>query len=183
MHTRSADPAQPLLAPTEALGLGAHAAATTALANASRATRAVAQREGFSIGSLHLMVRYEDGSELADMPSVCRLPNAPAWFLGMANLHGSLVPVFDPAARWGTAHDRASKPMLLVLGHGERRAGLVIDGLPVRLKPSDEDKLEAAAEPPALAGCVSGAHRIDGLDWLDLQCAALLERLERELSE
>ena len=58
-------------------------------------------REGFRIGSLHLMVRYEDGNELIDMPPVYRLPNAPAWFLGMTNLHGTPVPAWDLAHFFG----------------------------------------------------------------------------------
>lgn len=171
----------PLLAPTAALSLGTHAAAGSVVAHAH--SGAVVQREGFRIGALHLMVRYQDASELADLPGICRLPNAPAWFLGMANLHGSLVPVFDIAARWGTAHAESGKTMLLVLGHGERRAGLVIDGLPVRLKPTAQDRLDDGAPPPALAGCVLATHRIDGTDWIDLDCDALLRRLEQELTD
>jgi purine-binding chemotaxis protein CheW len=170
-----------LLVPTDALTRSV-AALHTASATAPRELGA-SQREGFHIGSLHLMVRYEDGSELAEMPPVSRLPNCPSWFLGMTNLHGALVPVFDPAQRWGTAHDSGARPMLLVLGHGDERAGLVIDGLPVRLKPTQADRLEDAAVPLALHGCVSATHRIGGADWMDLGCAALLERLQHELAE
>ena len=171
------------LAPSEALLAGAAAhAAPHIFADAARERDAV-QREGFRIGALNLMVRYEDGSELAEMPPVCRLPNAPGWFLGMTNLHGTLVPVFDPAARWGTSHGEGARNMLLVLGHGEQRAALVIDGLPARLKPTPEDRLQDAPEPSALAGCVGATHRIDGDDWMDLNCAALLERLQRDLAE
>jgi purine-binding chemotaxis protein CheW len=170
-----------VLVPTEALTRGA-AAVHLGSAAGPRELDA-SQREGFRIGSLSLMVRYEDGSELAEMPPVCRLPNSPSWFLGMTNLHGTLVPIFDPAQRWGTAHDGTARPMLLVLGHGEQRAALVIDGLPVRLKPRAGDRLEDAPVPPALQGCVAATHRIDGTDWMDLGCAALLERLQHELAE
>src|ERR1035437_4012618 len=51
-------------------------------------------RQGFRIGELCLMIRYEDASELSEMPDIHRLPNAPDWFYGMANLHGKLIPVF-----------------------------------------------------------------------------------------
>jgi hypothetical protein len=43
--------------------------------------------------------------------------------------------------------------------------------------------LQDAPEPAALSGCVAATHRIDGADWMDLNCAALLERLQRELAE
>jgi twitching motility protein PilI len=170
--------------PTEALRAGIDAAAAqAAAASASPVRAATSQRQGFRIGSVHLMVRYEDGSELAEVPGVCRLPHSPAWFLGMTNLHGGLVPVFDLARKWGTQHDAALSPMVLVLGHGEQRAGVVIDGLPRRLKPTSEDRLEDANEPAALAGCVGDVHRIEGIDWIDLNCAALLERLQQQLAQ
>ena len=174
--------ANALLLPTEALLGGADASAAVQLAPQSQQDRRSSQREGFRIGALRLMVRYEDGNELADMPPVSRLPNAPAWFMGMTNLHGTLVPVFDPATRWGAVHDSTARPMLLVLGHGQQRAGLVIDGLPVRLKPTAQDRLHDAPEPIALSGCVAATHRIGDTDWIDLNCAALLERLQRELA-
>jgi twitching motility protein PilI len=171
----------PLL-PTQALLRGADASAHRGDSVGWQDSRQ-SQREGFRVGALNLMVRYEDGNELVEIPPVSRLPNAPAWFLGMTNLHGALVPVFDPAQRWGTTHQAAARPMLLVLGHGELRAGVVIDGLPVRMRPTPENRLRDAPEPPALAGCVSATHRIDEADWMDLSCAALLERLQHELAE
>lgn len=139
------------------------------------------QREGFQIGNLCLMIRYEDGSELTEMPKVFRLPNAPAWFLGITNLHGALVSVFDPAEMLGVARVQAHKPMLLVLGHSEEKAALVIDGLPRRLRPAPDHLLEQRSYPPALADCVEGVYQIDGQDWMDFRYPPFFERLESEL--
>jgi twitching motility protein PilI len=177
----------PLLAPTEALLRGFEfdiPASTPAAASAAdaRTPDAILLREGFRIGELRLMIRYEDGSELTDLPQVYLLPKAPAWFLGMANLHGALVPVFDPAELFGVAHDATAKPMLLVLGHGEEKAGLVIDGLPSRLRLGPADRIENGAVPPSLAGCVNQAYWSEGLDWLDLQVSDLLRTLSEELA-
>lgn len=173
-----------LLTPTQALLRGFvldEPAAPPAAAAGQPAPAAALLREGFRIGELRLMIRYQDGSELTDLPPVYRLPGAPAWFLGMANLHGSLVPVFDPAALFGVAHGE-DKPMLLVLGHGEARAGIVIDGLPVRLRLDPDDRLADAALPPRLAACAGGAWWSDGADWIDLQVEALLAQLAAELA-
>lgn len=184
---RVAEPV-PLLAPTEALlrGFEFDAPAPTQEAASPRADGgtpgAILLREGFRIGELRLMIRYQDGSELTDLPQVYLLPRAPAWFRGMANLHGTLVPVFDPAELFGVAHDRAAKPMLLVLGHGDEKAGLVIDGLPLRLRLTPADRIENTAVPPSLAGCVNHAYWSDGLDWMDLQVDALLGTLSEELA-
>ncbi|MDP3760583.1 MAG: chemotaxis protein CheW [Ramlibacter sp.] len=139
-------------------------------------------REGFRIGSLRLAIRYEEGNELTDMPPVYPLPRAPSWFRGMANLHGTLVPVFDTAALFGAVHAPDAKPMLLVLGHGEEKAGLVIDGLPVRLRLATADRIDDPAAPAALAGCVDHAYWSEGEDWMELRAAALLDRLAGELA-
>jgi len=182
-------PAAALLAPTEALLRGfvfddAVTPAPDVAPGESIApvpTGAVLLRQGFCVGGVRLMISYEDGSELTDLPAVYRLPRAPAWFLGMANLHGALVPVFDPAPLLGVDHG-PEKPMLLVLGHGEARAGVVIDGLPVRLRLQPGDRIADAALPPALAGCAGGVWWSGQADWIDLQVDAWLAQLAAELS-
>jgi twitching motility protein PilI len=184
---RTAEPA-PLLAPTAALLRGfvfeEAAPAEVALARAPAADAAgpVLLREGFRIGELRLLIPYEDGSELTEMPQVYLLPRAPAWFLGMANLHGALVPVFDPAVLFGVARDENAKPMFLVLGHGDDKAGLVIDGLPQRLRLAVSDRIDNAAVPPLLAGCVKDVYWSDGRDWMELQVDDLLRAVTEELA-
>jgi twitching motility protein PilI len=176
-----------LLSPTEALSRGFDFAP---IGEAVPATRAVAPRaavdglqarQGFCIGSLNLMIPYAEGSELTDMPIVHRLPNAPHWFTGMANLHGMLVPVFDLASQFGIERERPPKPMLLVLAHGPDAAGVVIDRLPQRLKFSDEHVADNATVPDAIASVVTRAALIDGALWFDLDCRALLALLEQSL--
>jgi len=139
-------------------------------------------REGFRIGPLRLAIRYEDGNELTQLPPVHALPRAPAWFRGMANLHGALVPVFDGACLFGVRGDAEAKPMLLVVGHGDDRAGLVIDGLPVRLRLRGAERVEQAAIPPALAGFVAATYWSEDHDWLDLDVAALLQGVVEQIA-
>jgi twitching motility protein PilI len=179
-----------LLAPTEALLRGfvfdepapQPAGPRESVRGAILAGEGLLLREGFRIGELRLMIRYEDGNELTDLPAIYVLPRAPAWFRGMANLHGALVPVFDGGGLFTVAHDSQAKPMLLVLGHGEARAGVIIDGLPVRLRVTEADRIENAAVPPALAACVSGAYWSEGVDWLDLQVDVLLRQVTEQLA-
>lgn len=179
----------PLLPPSVALSRGFEflgqgpelVPAPSSLAAAGRSAP-VLLREGFRLGELRLMIHYQDGNELTDLPPVYRLPRAPGWFLGMANLHGTLVPVFDAAALFGVVHDSQAKPMLLVLGHGDEKAGLVIDGLPVRLRFTATDRIENAAVPDGLSNCVDSAYWYEGLDWMDLQVDALLRTLGEQLA-
>ena len=157
------------------------AAPATAIGVARSAVDGIQSRQGFCIASLRLMIPYTEGSELTDLPHVYRLPNAPRWFIGMANLHGMLVPVFDLARQFGIEHEQPKKPMLLVLAHGADAAGVVIDSLPQRLKFSDTDLADDATVPEAVAPVVLRAALIDGQLWFDLDSPALLALLEQSL--
>lgn len=184
-----------LLAPTEALLRGfdfasegeveneidAAPAASVTVTVARGTVDGVQARQGFCIGSLRLMIPYAEGSELTDLPPVYRLPNVPRWFIGMANLHGMLVPVFDLARQFGIEHEQPKKPMLLVLAHGADAAGVVIDSLPQRLKFSDEHLADDATVPDAIAPVVLRAALIDDQLWFDLDSRALLALLEESL--
>lgn len=171
-----------LMPPTVALTRGFVQGPVPARSGGALATLDAQQvRQGFRIGELALMVRYEDGSELTEMPPVHRLPNAPAWLLGIANLHGLLVPVFDLAAWAGVDHAATAKRMLLVLSHGQDAAGVVIDGLPQRLRWTPESQADAATAPARLAPLVRGAALIDGVLWFDMDRAALLDAFENSL--
>lgn len=178
-----------LLAPIEALTQGFVLPDHEEASSPPAATHALAQpsaqselRQGFRVGDLALMIRYADGSSLTDLPATRRLPNSPAWFIGMANLNGALVPVFDLAHYLGVAASDTAKPMLLVLGHGADAAGIVIDGLPQRLRPTPDDRFADAPTPTALAGCVGSTCWAAERLWIDLQVGALLQRLSDELA-
>ena len=145
-------------------------------------TASHAIRQGFRIGPLNLMIGYADGSELTEMPTAYRLPHAPDWLLGMANLHGMLVPVFDLARHFGLAGPAPAKPMLLVLAHGRDAAGIVIDGLPERLRCDAEQETDTATVPEALIDVVDRAVLIGDKLWFDLDCNTLLDRLETALT-
>lgn len=141
-----------------------------------------ASRQGFRIGELRLMIPYEDGRELSEMAAIHRLSNAPDWFCGMANLQGKLTPVFDLARYFGVEHDRGAKRMLLVLAHGPAAAGVMIDGLPERLRLSEDDeRADPDVAPKSLTPHLAGARYIGGRLWLDLDTRSLLDAIEHSL--
>ncbi|QTD45414.1 chemotaxis protein CheW [Ottowia testudinis] len=153
------------------------------------------QRQGFRIGGLCLMMGYQDGSQLTDIPELYYLPNAPTWFMGMANLNGNMVPVFDLAdylglersARAVTNPDPAAlagapaKRMLLVLAHGPNATGVVIDAMPERLHLSGQQQVAMELAPPLLLPHLRDALLIDGRVWFDLQKDSLLDALESDM--
>jgi twitching motility protein PilI len=175
-----------LLTPLAALRRDPQLEGTLAAAHAPAgpgARQEVLQRQGFRIGPLGLMIRYEDGSELADLPPTYCLPNAPDWFVGIVNLHGVLIPVFDLALYLGIELEAGRKPMLLVLAHGPEAAGVLIDGLPQRLRLAAPERVEDASVPPGLQGCVTQTCWVGERPWMDLNVQALLSKLTEELQD
>lgn len=138
-------------------------------------------RQGFLVGLLGLMIPFDEGSELTEMPPLHHLPNTPSWFLGMVNLHGRLIPVFNLLRFLNLEEETDSKRMLLVLGHDADAAGFIIDGLPQRLRWSDTEQSEADLAPKKLEPHVRATCQIDGKLWFDLDSASLLDALEESL--
>ena len=169
------------MTPTQALALGFDASLDQERARGALADDREQRRQGFRIGTLGLMTRHEETREVTEMPTVYRLPSTPEWFCGMANLNGVPTPVFDLACYLGFERNLQSKPMLLVLAHGADAAGVVIDGLPERLRWSSAERADAAMVPARLAPFQRGACLIGERLWFDLECTTLLGALEEAL--
>ena len=131
-------------------------------------------RQAFRIGQMHLLAPFDVSSELVEMPNVFPLPRMPANLLGLVNLHGRIVPLFDLAALFETEHMPREKRMLLVIGHGNDAAGIVIDGLPRRMAFLPEAKIIPPALPAAAAGAVIDCFSAGNDAWYEFDYAQLL---------
>lgn len=170
-----------LLSPTQALAADPSSTAAMPAAPVAAARSALQVRQGLRVGGIGLMVRDEDGSELTEVPVIHRLPNAPAWLCGICNLHGLLVPVFDLATYAGLPPQAPKRPMLLVLSHGADAAGVLIDGMPQRLRFGPGQAADPHAAPAALLPLLRGAALLGNHLWFDLDRPALLDALETSL--
>jgi twitching motility protein PilI len=134
-------------------------------------------RQAFRIGRVRLLAHFATASELVEMPNVYPLPRMPANLLGLVNLHGRIVPLFDLAALFETEHLPREKRMLLVIGHGNDAAGIVIDGLPRRMAFAPESRILPPALPANAAAAVTAAF-LDGSDaWFEFNYTQLLDQL------
>ncbi|MES1264274.1 MAG: chemotaxis protein CheW [Variovorax sp.] len=134
-------------------------------------------RQAFRIGQMRLLAPFTTASELVEMPSVYPLPRMPANLLGLVNLHGRIVPLFDLANVFETTHAAREKRMVLVIGHGNDAAGIVIDGLPRRLVFRPEHLILTPALPVKAAEAVIATY-VQGSDaWFEFNYASLLEQL------
>jgi twitching motility protein PilI len=134
-------------------------------------------RQAFRVGHVRLLAPFATASELVEMPNVYPLPRAPENLLGLVNLHGRIVPLFDLAALFETEHLPREKRMLLVIGHGNNAAGIVIDGLPRRMVFTPEAQVTPPALPAAAATAVTAAYAVGKDAWFEFDYAQLLDQL------
>jgi len=155
--------------PSEAL---ARSARPAALAQAGELRRA-AVRFGYRIGSLGFLVGSGVLSELLPKPATYPIPNVPAALRGFVNRQGALVPVWDLHVLLDDPPPASTRESLLLLGRGESRIGLVIDGLPRPLRRL-EPVSRLPSPPEVLRNYVSTAFIADGALWMEFDCEALV---------
>ena len=124
-------------------------------------------RYGFQIGDIGLLIGQDTSSEVLERAPVYPLPKAPTWLLGLVNLRGNLVPVFDVKPllelEGGDAQD---KRRLLILGGGDKAVGIMIDGLP-QLAATNNVLSRLPPLPAALRPYVAKAYVRDNAVWLE----------------
>ncbi|MCW5575628.1 MAG: chemotaxis protein CheW [Burkholderiales bacterium] len=145
-------------------------------------TAVAASRLGFKIGNLRLFMPFDEASELSEMMPVYRIPNVPAWFRGLANLHGNLVPVVDLSGMAGLTAGQGKSGKLLVVGRGGGAIGVMIDGIPERIPVDSTAAVDVPDLPPVLRGCVSGARLHRDEVWLELRSRQFAEAVEKMIS-
>ena len=134
-------------------------------------------RQAFRIGHMRLIAPFDTASELTEMPNVYPLPRMPDNLLGLVNLHGRIVPLFDLAALFETEHTPREKRMLLVMGHGNNAAGIVIDGLPRRMVFAPDSRILPPAPPEGPAAAIVATYLAGNDAWFEFDYAQLLDQL------
>ncbi|UXI69143.1 chemotaxis protein CheW [Tahibacter amnicola] len=107
-------------------------------------------------------------TEMVRRATLCPIPNVPAWFAGVLNLRGTLVPVFDLVAELFGESRRQASPSVLVVGTGETAFAIPIATEPQleRIRQSSDDLSHVA---PELLPYVDRYFASSGIDWLDFQ--------------
>ena len=109
-------------------------------------------RYGFRIGELKLLLRPHEKVEVIEAVQVCPIPNTPAWFTGMINLRGNLLPVFDLKQLLNMQSPEPSK-WIMIFGQGNRAAGIYADNLPSGVIPDSAVEIKPEL-PEILQDCV-----------------------------
>ena len=136
-------------------------------------------RYGFRIGTLGFLITPGVGSEVMQIPTIWTLPGAPPWLLGLINLRGSLVPVYELRQVMGLGQRAAGeKPLVMVFDQGEKAVGILIDDFPQLL--TGLSSLPTLPHlPSVLNGNVRAGHVKDGMIWLEFHHASFFGELIR----
>lgn len=137
---------------------------------------------GFEIANIKFLVPHAQVNEISEMPPIFRLPNTSRWLLGLVNLHGNLVPVFDLASLIGGASNTKSKTMLLVLGRGDAIAAIVVNGIPNRKRFGTSNRTSLPGFPGSIRDYISNAYAEEEQLWLELDYARLFEMMSHRIS-
>jgi twitching motility protein PilI len=141
---------------------------TEMLQDDSNQTAEQSLRYGFTIGRLNFIYDSRMSCELVKAMSIYSIPNTPTWMLGLINLRGSLVPVFNLEKYFEFKEETDKHKLLLVLGKGEKAVAFQLKKYPellINLKPLDFlPKLI-----PKIDGYILTAYQADSKNiWLEL---------------
>jgi purine-binding chemotaxis protein CheW len=121
------------------------------------------------VGAEEYAIPVRHVPEVAELGDVTPVPGAPPQVLGIRNLRGEVIPVFDLAL--GLGAERSGEPTRIVLADdGTRRCGLAVDAV---LAVADLDAADEPVDSPLLLGAVLIDGRLVGM----LDVPALLDAL------
>jgi len=126
---------------------------------------------GFQVGRETYGVPITSLHEIVRVPEITAVPDAPDYLEGVINLRGKIVSVMDLRKRFGEKQASLKKQnRILVVEHGGRLAGLIVDSASEVLKiPAD------AVEPPPAAFQEGGLNCVTGLGKLAWRLVVLLD--------
>lgn len=134
-------------------------------------------RYGFRVDILGLLIDPDAGSEVMPLPRVATLPGAPAGFLGLANIRGNLVPIYDLRVLMELGpRPSGAEALALVFGEGDDAVGVVIEGYPIPLlKLHPLARTDIPAIPAALEKLAPAAYVQNDMVWLEFDHIAFFD--------
>lgn len=85
---------------------------------------------GFRVGTQRFLAAQDEVAEVLSPPRCARVPGAPDWVRGLANLRGTVIPLYDLGhLLLGTPTPVQSRNRYLVLADAENPAGFLVDAV------------------------------------------------------
>ena len=127
------------------------------------------RRRGYALtlGGVRLLLPLGIFCEFISSPVITPLPNSPRHFLGLLNLRGNLLPVYDLSSLWLDYGATAAhiNPHVIVLGRGEDAAAMICATPPKTLDLSSAAVGDAYGIPKSIAPFIVQMHTLNGESW------------------
>lgn len=135
----------------------------------------------YRIGGQDLVTQLAEIREVINPPELTDVPGARSWIRGLANIHGTLLPVIDLYAYLGVGEmgPETADTRIVIVQHNDLIVGVVVDGvLGMRnFREHEETQMEKSDNNP-LASLVSSAYGRSGRVWQVLSFQTLLTQPE-----
>lgn len=137
---------------------------------------------GMSISRTPLILPLGMYCEFFEKVAVTPLPNSPAYFSGLANIRGNVVPVYDLAQFLAdgvnSLHATAQNVNIVQIGKGEDAAAIVCEKAPRTLDLTVAVESQVSEAVPAnIRGWISRSLIVDGGEWHELNYLSLFQSL------
>jgi purine-binding chemotaxis protein CheW len=134
-----------------------------------------------ALGEEHLAINLGQVREVFKLGSVTPVPGMPPSLVGVANLHGTVVPLFDLRPSPGISNSSAPR-YTVVVRYGARHFGILIDEVPEVWTVQPDDVLNVSSSEtmqnrPYISGFVKIEGRMSGL----VEVSRLLDMVEGKI--
>ena len=131
---------------------------------------------GFECGNFRLIAPLNTYCEVLTQAKIEELPNTPEHFLGLCNVRGNLIPVYQIETLLG--QKAPPTKYVLVIGNLDRAAALVVGAKPKPFDLRDFEPLATTPELPELMRpAVSTSYRRDDDTWHLIKHTELFQTL------
>lgn len=135
---------------------------------------------GFSLFGERFIAPVAEVAEMLELPSTTRLPGVQSWVVGVANVRGRLLPIFDLAGFYqGSLNGQRRNYRVLVIEREGIYAGLLVEhvyGMQQFPKESfSVEKFSSISIKERLGDCVQGSYKHNDDQWQVFSPAVLLQ--------
>jgi purine-binding chemotaxis protein CheW len=116
----------------------------------------------FAVEELNLALHLESVERVIRAMEIAPLPDAPRGVLGVINLEGRVIPVFDLRARFGLPSREVRASDYLVIARMQSRAAALLVDTVAGVVPADQVHLTESSEILPEMECISGVIKLDG---------------------
>ena len=133
---------------------------------------------GFKLGKLNLLLDSQVHSEVVENAEIMPIPLMPQYVLGLCNVRGNLVPIYDLYNKFEIDVENKSSGRVLVLGENENMVGIQIEEMLVSLAFEEFDYLEnTPSSHSQINEHVTYCYKKDGKYWFGFNYITLFESL------